>query len=300
MTSMAEHAKKQKRRTEGLVAAWLGLITAGFTTVTFNVWHATHSGMVTGLGIIEGIAPVALAMIVSHLVATYNGDGLLGYVLRGGTFAVMIGAMILSVGATGAVVHPAARALWWLFGAVVDAAALACLQVLLSLRERAAREERERAGAEALAADERTGLRAEVGTLRDELAARDEAAKAALESLRAQLETAHADLAEALTRKEELAARIAQMTAQKKRAKAAGGSAQAEDLTTEFRALDEMEKDPSLRGPRMGGELARRIGVSGATGRRLHARLTAHGQSAGSPGERSPDAADERSPAEEG
>ena len=149
-------------------------------------------------------------------------------------------------------------------------------------------------------ADERTALRADLEAIRGELAGKDEAAKAALESLRAQLETAHADLAEALTRKEELAARIAQMTAQKKRAKAAGGSAQAEDLTTEFRALDEMEKDPSLRGPRMGGELARRIGVSGATGRRLHARLTAHGQSAGSAGERSPDAADERSPAEEG
>lgn len=33
--------------------------------------------------------------------------------------------------------------------------------------------------------------------------------------------------------------------------------------------------DPSLREPRMGGELARRLGVSGATGRRLLARLAA-------------------------
>lgn len=57
--------------------------------------------------------------------------------------------------------------------------------------------------------------------------------------------------------------------------KTAQKSAQADDLTTEARALTLLDEDPSLRGPRMGGELARRLGVSAATGRRLHAKLTA-------------------------
>jgi len=46
-------------------------------------------------------------------------------------------------------------------------------------------------------------------------------------------------------------------------------------LTTEERAANLMNADPALRKPRMGGELARRLGVSPATGRRLHAKLTA-------------------------
>jgi transposase InsO family protein len=50
---------------------------------------------------------------------------------------------------------------------------------------------------------------------------------------------------------------------------------------------------PSLRGPRMGGELARRLGVSAATGRRLHAKLTAK-PAAGPLSERSVDRSDER------
>ena len=44
-------------------------------------------------------------------------------------------------------------------------------------------------------------------------------------------------------------------------------------LTTEEQALNLLIADPSLRGARMGGELARRLGVSPATGRRLHAKL---------------------------
>ena len=70
---------------------------------------------------------------------------------------------------------------------------------------------------------------------------------------------------------------------------------EAEDLTTEFRALDELEKNPALRGPRMGAELGRKLGVSAATGRRLHAKLTAQDRPGQSRGERSGDQSDERS-----
>jgi hypothetical protein len=46
------------------------------------------------------------------------------------------------------------------------------------------------------------------------------------------------------------------------------------NLTTEQRAANLLDADPGLRSPRMGGELARRLGVSPATGRRLHVKLT--------------------------
>ena len=85
---------------------------------------------------------------------------------------------------------------------------------------------------------------------------------------------AQRDLAEALTRAEKLAAKLAAKNAQRARTKKQE-SAHDEDITTEFKALDELQRDPSLRAPRMGAELGRRIGVSPATGRRLHAKLTA-------------------------
>jgi hypothetical protein len=129
--------------------------------------------------------------------------------------------------------------------------------------------------------------------------------RAQLEALAGELETAQLAAseaarreAEALTRAEalakKLAAKSAQASAQKPR-KSKQESAQDEDLTLEFRALDELQKDPDLRKPRMGGELARRLGVSPATGRRLHGRLTAQDRSGGSLSERSPQRPDERS-----
>jgi multidrug efflux pump subunit AcrA (membrane-fusion protein) len=175
MPTAPAHAKPARR--DGLIAAWLCLIIAGAATVTFNIVHAWRSGMASPLGFVEGVVPVALAMIVSHLVAISSA----GRFLKGITFAVMIGALALSVRATGTVVAPAAGPLWWLYGAVVDTAALVSLQVLLALKARAAREARERAEAEAAAADERAALRA------------------ALETARAGLDEAHAALATART-----------------------------------------------------------------------------------------------------
>ena len=48
-----------------------------------------------------------------------------------------------------------------------------------------------------------------------------------------------------------------------------------EDLTTELRAVQLLDADPELRRPRMGAELARRLGVSESYGGKLHRRLTA-------------------------
>jgi hypothetical protein len=78
------------------------------------------------------------------------------------------------------------------------------------------------------------------------------------------------------------------------------GSAHDEDLTTELRAVQLLDADPDLRKPRMGAELARRLGVSESYGGKLHRRLTAEvrpsepGQDCS--GERSAIASGDRSP----
>jgi hypothetical protein len=110
-------------------AAWAVLAGAGSVMVTFNIWHALHTGgLRLLLAVMVGLAPAGLAVGLSHIVAAHNG----GKVMRGIAFLVMAGAMVLSVSATGDVVRPAVGHLWWLFGAVVDSAALVALQVILA------------------------------------------------------------------------------------------------------------------------------------------------------------------------
>ena len=110
-------------------AAWAVLAFAGLTMVSFNIWHALHGGIPQlPLAVLAGVVPVALAMGMSHIVAAYRA----GRFLKVVTFAVMVGAMVLSIRATGYVVRPAFGPLWWLYGGVVDSAALVALQVILA------------------------------------------------------------------------------------------------------------------------------------------------------------------------
>ena len=125
-TAAPEHANGHARPSSDRVAAWLVLAGAGTTMVSFNLWHAFHAGMPGYLALLDGVAPVVLAMGMSHIVRRR------GWFLKIATVAVMLGAMALSVSATGEVVHPAVGHLWWLFGAVVDSAALVALQVILT------------------------------------------------------------------------------------------------------------------------------------------------------------------------
>lgn len=129
------HARKATdSRPHDRIAAWLVLTFAGTTMVAFNMWHAIHGGIWFPLAILYGLAPVVLAMGLSHMVAAYRG----GWFMKGVTFAIMVGAMVLSIRATGDVVKPASGDLWPLFGIVTDSAALLALQVILSPESRAA------------------------------------------------------------------------------------------------------------------------------------------------------------------
>ena len=157
--------------------------------------------------------------------------------------------------------------------------------------ERIAAEAAERAQAEAAAADDRTALRAEL-----------DAARAAQENAQADLQTARAELSRMAAKTETLTRKLAAATKPKRApvsdsrtSKSTPENAQAEDLSTELRALKAFDEHPELRAPRMGGELARELGVSPATGRRLHARLTAQDRSGEPLTERSAERPDERS-----
>jgi len=156
MDRMTKHKRTQRHaatdpvmppQSHDRIAAWLVLAFAGTTMVAFNMQHAIHGGIPFLLAILYGLAPVVLAMGLSHVVAAYKG----GWFMKGITFAIMLGAMILSIRATGYVVRPATGNLWPLFGIVTDSAALVALQVILSPESRAAAKAAKKATASAAA-----------------------------------------------------------------------------------------------------------------------------------------------------
>lgn len=259
-----------KRRPEGLIAAWLCLIIAGAATVTFNVVNAYRSGMASPLGWIEGVVPVALAMLVSHLVATSSA----GRVLRGVTFAVMIGALALSVRATGDVVAPAAGPLWWLYGAVVDIAALGSLQVLLTIKAKAAREAAQRAAADAAAVDERAALRAQLEAAQTAQAAAqdraDDAQRAAAQAAETAAQaTRKLDAAKAKTAR----SRTAQTRAPAPRSDRATAPATEvpDDISARAEALSILAAEPDISGAQLGV----RVGMSKRWGQTFKNELAA-------------------------
>jgi hypothetical protein len=189
----------------------------------------------------------------------------------------MGGSMYLSAAATGAVVlHAAPPHMAWLFGVLLDAAALLAVHFILN-GPTAADVSRHAAAESAARTEHEAALQERIKVAET---ARDEAVStltAGLDAERAARESAQREAEEALTRAEKLAAKLDATSARRKAAKSRTGSgrnARAEDLTTELRAIHMLDDDPELRKPRMGGELARRLGVSPATGRRLHSKLT--------------------------
>lgn len=203
MSVMAEHRKTGTASTPW--AAWAVLVGMGGTSVTYNVYHAVHhSGMNPFLALLYGLAPVAAAALLSHIVAELDG----GWFMKSVAFLVMLGAMTLSIGATASVVKPAAGSwMQYLFGAVLDAAALVALQRILSGRKcrdaeasalevaeqavrdalgTAAQAEQERARLAAEMAEGRAALEAELARIGTELTA----ANATAEALRERVSSA--------------------------------------------------------------------------------------------------------------
>lgn len=294
VTQTPAHAKPARRD-----HLWVLVVIAGFAL--YDVWEAwtqvgNKSGFAHGTGWTLTVIVEAFAGYV--LWGWFNAPG-----VRSRRFAMWsaFGMLALSLAgqASSHLTHGDRMPppLVVVFVSVLPVITLALAAILVHLRrlDRADAEAAEQARAEAGVSAQRASAEAgRIAHLEGELGALTERLSAS--------ESAHADAekraAEALTRAETAEQRLAAKSAQAKRAKSAQDSkknAHDEDLTLEFRALDELQKDPSLRAPRMGGELARRIGASPATGRRLHAKLTAQHPSPESLTERSADPSDERS-----
>lgn len=269
MTDMATHKRTQRHaaqepatppRSHDRAAAWLVAGFAGITMVAFNMWHAIHGGIPIPLAVLFGLAPVVLAMGLSHVVAAYQG----GWFMKGATFAIMLGAMVLSIRATGYVVRPATGNLWPLFGIVTDSAALLALQVIMSPESRAAA----KAARKEPETDEQAELRAALET---ECAAR-EAAEAALEAARN-------EAAEAAAKGEILTRKLAAVSARNARAKKAaaprsrGAASPAtevpNDVDAQAEALAIISAEPGIKGAKLGP----RVGKSERWGQLFMQRL---------------------------
>jgi hypothetical protein len=296
MTGMAEHRKTAPGKSSAKVPAWAVLITMGGTSITLNFWDATHAAspmfwLIAGL---RGFAPVLAAMFISEAGARFDG----GKTFRGVTFTIMGGAMLLSASAVANVLRPSYPAGWlglgmsWLFGIVLDAAALTGLWIILTERER--RREAERQGEADDAAQEMAEAVAAAEARAAELAQQERAAiEAELARVGADLTAANAT-AEALQSAARERRRGRSRSGAPRARKSAQGSGDTQDLTAELRAIQMLDAHPELRAKGQGAELARRLGVSPAHGRRVHARLTAEERPDSALNERSPERGDER------
>jgi hypothetical protein len=267
-------------------AAWIVTVVMGGTTMAFQVYHAVELGhMPWPLAVLYGIVPLLIALLVLEIVAEWREAP---WPAKAAAYAIMGAAMFLSASATGAVVlHAAPGHFSLLPGALLDAAELLAAFFILNgpsaaqAVAKAAAREREllgQAAAERSAREQsETSLRAELSDLRARAGHEIEALRSDRASAQRDLESAQRETAEALTRAEDLARRLAGASAHKKPAKAPAGARNGgdDDLSLEMRALNLLVADPELRKPRMGGELARKLEVSPATGRRLHAKLSA-------------------------
>lgn len=267
-------------------AAWIVTVVMGGTTMAFQVYHAVKLGhMPWPLAVLYGIVPLLIALLVLEIVAEWREAP---WPAKAAAYAIMGAAMFLSASATGSVVlHAAPGHFSLLPGALLDAAELLAAFFILNgpsaaqaVAKVAARElellgrvDAERSSRE----QSEASLRGELSDLRARAGREIEALRSDRVSGQQALENAQREAAEALTRADDLARRLADASARKKPAKAAANARNGtdDDLSLEMRALNLLVADPELRKPRMGGELARKLDVSPATGRRLHAKLSA-------------------------
>ena len=291
MTVMADHRKTAPGRSSAKVPAWAVLITMGGTSITLNFWDATHAAspmfwLIAGL---RGFAPVLAAMFISEAGARFDG----GKVFRRVTFAIMGGAMLLSASAVANVLRPSYPPGWlglimsWLFGTVLDAAALTGLWIILTERQRRRDAERQgeaddaaQAMAEAVAAAEARAAelaRQERVQIEAEAAGERAAVEAELAAARTELAAANATVDALRTAAPKTRSPRKARPAPKARPAAPGAPRAADDTadwTTEFRAVQMLDAHPELRAKGQASELARRLGVSPGYGRKLHLRLT--------------------------
>lgn len=109
---------------------WAILLMTATISLAFNVGHAIRAanGVPPILAVLYGVAPVMVALMLSHLIAIQNG----GIVKRIATGIVFVGAMALSVRAIYEVLEPLAERWGLLFAAMLDLASLLALNEVLA------------------------------------------------------------------------------------------------------------------------------------------------------------------------
>ena len=75
MSVMSKDAQESAPdKSSAKVAAWSVLITMGGTSVTLNIWDATHAAHLFWLlAVLKGLAPVLAAMLLSEAGARFDG-----------------------------------------------------------------------------------------------------------------------------------------------------------------------------------------------------------------------------------
>jgi len=267
MPDMSKHARGDDSR-GGMAAAWIVMCAMGLVSVALQVYHAASGGrLIWPLAGIAGLAPVAASMALTHMAATRK----LTKWHYAGIFAVIAGAMYISIGSIAAVLHPVEGKNSYVYGLVLDGAALMALAIILYGRQQAA-ERAERAEREntAAAVAEATRLRGTVTGL-----------EAELEQLRTDLATAQSALAEASSGRKPRtsSARNPKATSARKPARSSGWGGDSDpvsadmldQVTTEAEAVQILAAEPGISG----SELGRRLGKTDRYGRELMKRLTA-------------------------
>jgi hypothetical protein len=268
MTDVSRHS----RHPSPVPSAWGVLFAMGAASVTCQMWHSAHSGSNWLFAVIEGLAPIGASMGLSHAAALLRQ---VRWWMYGLVYLIILAAMGLSANAIAQVVAPA-EGPWgeWLFGGMLDGAALVALAIILNDRNRQAAH---------VAAEE---------TARGQLAGAHETI-AALQADKTRLEIELVAASEAVKALRS-AAPPPPPRRSRKSAKSGRGSGDTQDLTAELRAIQMLDAHPELRAKGQGAELGRRLGVSPAHGRRLHARLTSEERPADALQERPPQGSDER------
>jgi hypothetical protein len=256
---MDDVSKHQSPKSRSMADVWFVLTVTGGASAVLQMWHATHSGgTVLLIAALVGLVPAAAAIGLSHVVAGHKS----AMALRVITVLVMLAVMAASASAVAAVVRPIdGPAFSWVYAIALDSAAMSCVWVLLGAQDRKAAE------ATALETAQAAAESAASATREAQLQASALAAELA-ES------RASADAGSAVRERLEADLRSAQETARARRsrgkARNAPGSAPADDVTLEARALELLASDLEMPG----AELARKLGVSPGYGRKLKARLT--------------------------
>jgi hypothetical protein len=277
MPDMGSHALESAPKGGSKADVWFVLILTGGTSASLQMWHAVHADKAGGLfwvvAALVGIVPAATAIGLSHVVVSHKN----AVWLRVVTVGVMLAIMAASASAIAATVHPLeVKAFNWILALALDAAALACVWVLLGDSERKAAE----ASALELAQAEAEQARTEAAQAAHEASGAAEklaSVRAALEAdvtrLSAELAAANAT-AEALRQAAHPRRSKGRSVLRKPAPVSRDQGADEQDLTAELRAIQMLDAHPELRAKGQGSELGRRLGISPAHGRRLHAALT--------------------------